>query len=464
LPTLLPDLVWQDGAFVAGPGIAYDPVSGRIAAVVAAEAALSAPDLVRLPGRAVMPGFVNAHSHAFQRLLRGRTQRRPADAEGADFWTWRDAMYRIALGLSPDQLETVTHACYVEMLVAGYTSVGEFHYLHNDPAGRPYDDRLELAWRVVRAAGRAGIRVRLLHAAYATGGIDAPLRPEQRRFATPDLETYLLDAVQLIEGTASMAHASVGLAPHSVRAVPRAWFHPIHELAYGCDLPFHVHASEQPAEVAAAVAAWGRRPIEMLVDEGVVDALFTAVHATHVTRREIAALGTPGPVICACPTTERDLGDGMLPASELVAAGAFLALGSDSQAVIAPLEEARLLEYHERLRRLRRVVLGRARGDAFEAAPLLLDAATTGGARALRLPAGTLEAGALADFVAIDLEHPALAGCAPDTLAACLVFSAPPDVVSDVWVGGVQRVVDRRHPDGRAARQALAAVARAIPG
>jgi formimidoylglutamate deiminase len=465
---LLPDLLYRGGEFVAGWGVEVEEASGRIARV-APEGELvgrggqgGAGDVVveRLPGRALLPGFVNAHSHAFQRVIRGRTQWRPASAPEADFWSWREAMYAAALALSPEEVYEVSRACFLEMLHAGYTAVGEFHYLQLDPAGERYADPNELAHRVIAAAESVGIRISLLNVCYATGGIDRPLLPEQRRFNTPDPELYLADTRALREAWAGHAGVTVGVAPHSVRAVPRAWLAELHAWAAAHDLPFHIHASEQPAEVEAAVAAWGLRPIELLAAEGVLDERLTAVHATHLTPAEVALLGEAGATVCACPTTERDLGDGFLLGSELLAAGARIALGSDSQTVIDPLEEMRLVEYHERLRRLRRVVLtAPASGDRLENSPPLLEMGTTAGARALRLAAGRIETGHLADLVGIDLEHPSLAGFTPGYLAATLALSAPAAVVSDVWVGGVRRAEGRRHPLDDEAPAALRRVA-----
>lgn len=442
---LIPDLVWHDGRFQSGLAVDIDENSGRIRALLEADALPHGVRSERLTARALLPGFINAHSHAFQRLLRGRAQWRPAGA-GADFWTWRDEMYRVANALSPDEVHDTARFCFIEMLLAGFTSVGEFHYIHNDPQGRAYTRPFELAERVIAAAAEAGIRIRLLNVAYATSAIGEPLRPEQRRFATPRLESFLRDTVELVESVAPLPLASVGVAPHSIRAVPRSWLRPIHTLAYGFDLPFHVHANEQPAEVAACMANYGVRPIEVFAGEGVVDSLFTAVHATHVSHGEIRLLASTGPHVCACPTTERDLGDGFLPGEELLRAGAGVTIGSDSQSMIDPFTEIRLLEYHERLRKLRRVVLGRDDGAGrVVSAPVLLEAATSAGAASLRLEAGAIAPGLLADLVAVDLEHHALAGTSGDLLAATLALSAPRDVVCDVWVGGVRRVRERRH-------------------
>lgn len=447
--TLVPELLWQDGRFERGRAVVLD--GDRIAKVVAAREAVG--QTVQLPRRALLPGFINAHSHAFQRLIRGRTQWRPAADPSADFWSWREAMYRAALTLSPDAIEAVSAFCFLEMLKAGYTTVGEFHYLHNDPSGAPYADPAELAHRVISAARRVGIRIVLLHVAYATGAIDEPLRPEQRRFATPSLDGYLETVARLRATTVDQPLVSVGTAPHSIRAVPRAWLADVHAWADLNDVPFHMHVSEQPAEVDAALGAYGLRPVELLEQEGVLDRRLTAVHATHLVAHEVAALGNAGVTICACPSTERDLGDGFLQGAALLDAGATLAIGTDSQSVIDAFEEVRLLEYHERLRALRRIVLlpRAAEGDADPGA-LLLDVATRGGAHALRVDAGVIATGAFADLVAVDLDHIALVGHDATTLAAHLTLAGRAECVSDVWVGGVRRIQDGVHEAERAVR------------
>lgn len=461
MPLLLPDLVWRGGAFHEGEAVDVDPSTGRIRAVIEAHDVGRTTDRpLRLPKRALLPGFVNGHSHAFQRLLRGHAQGRGAEGN-ADFWSWRDAMYSVALGLSPEDVYDASRFCFIEMMRAGYTSVGEFHYLHRDEQGRAYHDPTELARRVISAAEDAGMRICLLNVAYAAGGIRRPLEATQRRFATPDLEHFLLETADLAEAMTLRPLVSVGLAPHSIRAVPRSWLPSLHSLAYGMDLPIHMHVSEQPAEVAACLDAWGQRPVEILADYGMLDSLFTAVHATHLTFREIEMLALPGPVVCACPTTERDLGDGFLAAAELHEAGATIALGSDSQIVIAPLEEMRLIEYHERLRKQKRVVLtGQGPEGTHEVGPALIAMGTAAGARSLRIDAGRIEPGALADLVAVDLDHLALVGWTRTTLAALLSLAAPADVVSDVWVSGVHRVEGRYHPQEMDAAVAFRRVAR----
>jgi formimidoylglutamate deiminase len=256
---------------------------------------------------------------------------------------------------------------------------------------------------------------------------------------------------------------SVGVAPHSIRAVPREWLRPLHELAERLDAPFHMHASEQPAEVVASLDAWGKRPIEVIDAEGALDSRTTVVHATHLTRGEISLLGNSGVTVCACPTTERDLGDGFLPGLELYQAGARIAIGTDSQTVIDPFEDMRLLEYHERLRRLQRVVLMDVeRQGRREIAPRLLATGTEGGAAALHLDGGRIAEGALADFIAIDLEHRALTGWRDRTLAAHLALAAPAVVVSDAWVGGVQAIRGGRHRLDAESRAGFERVARRL--
>ena len=463
MAVLIPDLLYRDDVFYSGLAVEYDEGSGRITRI-AHRLELDTRDAVPLPGRALMPGFVNAHSHAFQRLIRGRTQWRPADDSVANFWSWREAMYGAALALSAEDVYDVSRYCFIEMLRAGITTVGEFHYLHNAPDGRPYGDRAELARRVIGAAQDVGIRICLLNTCYAAGGIGEPLRPEQRRFDTGDLDTYLSTTEQLAADVVGQPRVSVGVAPHSVRAVPREWLQTLHAWAATRDLPFHMHVSEQPAEVEACVAAFGLRPIELLDQDGVLDERFTGVHATHITDREVVMLAISGGTVCACPTTERDLGDGFLRGRDLLSAGAIIAIGTDSQTMLDMFEEIRLVEYNERLRRLQRVLLTRGGGDVLEVAPVLLRMATSAGARSLRVPAGTLEQGALADFIGIDLEHPALAGWSAQSLPAMLAFSAPPDAVSDVWVGGRNVVANRTHVRQEVAVREFNGIARRLAG
>jgi formimidoylglutamate deiminase len=458
---LVPDVTWRAGAFEGGVGVAIGP-DGRIAAVGPAEDLAGAAGARRepLPRRALLPGFVNGHSHAFQRLLRGRAQWRPVDGE-ADFWTWREAMLALASSLSPDDIEAASRFAFLEMARAGFTAVGEFHYLRRDPAGLPYTNPHEIADRVIAAARDVGLRITLLDAAYAAGGIGAPLEPTQRRFATPDVDGFLAQLDDLRARWSDDPLVAVGAAAHSVRAVPRAALASIAEWAHARGTPLHAHVSEQMAEVSACVRAHGCRPVELLAEEGFLSPAFTAVHATHVDAAEIALLGGARASVCACPTTERDLGDGVLPSALLAAGGVDLALGTDSQVVVDPFEEMRALEGHERLWTRRRVAHGVARDGRWEAGPALLAMGMAHGARALGIEAGVIAPGAWADLVAVDLDHPALAGWSEATLAAHLALAAPAAAVADVWVGGVRRVEGGRHRlDGEAAAAFARIVAR----
>ncbi|MGQ0561740.1 MAG: amidohydrolase family protein, partial [Gemmatimonadota bacterium] len=282
-----------------------------------------------------------------------------------------------------------------------------------------------------------GIRIVLINTAYASGGVLQPLRAPQRRFNTPDLDEFLAQCDRLRDLVSGRPAASMAVAPHSIRAVPRAWLKPIHEWAERADVPVHMHVSEQTAEVDACVSAYGRRPVELLHDAGILDSRLTAIHATHIAVNEIALLARSRATVCACPSTERDLGDGFLQATSLHAAGASIAIGTDSQTVIDPFVEIRLIEYHERLRRKERVILGQPAGERAELAPTLLRYGTAAGARALQLDAGEIAEGKLADFVAIDLDSIQLAGWSDDSLAALLALSAAAAaVVTDTWVGG----------------------------
>lgn len=466
MPALIPDLLWLDGEFRRGLGIEYSVDTGRITGVAAAETLQVHPattgPVIRLRDRALLPGFINAHSHAFQRVLRGRLQSRPREESFSDVWTWRDAMYRAALSFSPEDVFDVARFCFLEMLGAGITTVGEFHYLHNDPSGNAYADPSELAHRVIAAAEDVGIRICLLRAAWARAGIAEALRPDQRRFATPDLEAWLTQTVDLVESVRRNPLVTVGVAPHAIRTVPRHWLSPMHSLAYGLAAPLHMHVAEQPTEVSACLQEYGRRPVEVLADAGIIDEHFTAVNATHISFREIEVLGTPGPTVCACPGAERDLGHSFMPGLELIRSGARIALGTDNQAMIDPLQDMRLLEFHERQRRQSRVVLAHEESGQHAIAPVLLGMATFNGARSLRLAAGQLKLGFAADFVAVDLEHRALEGWADDTLGAMLALAAPGDVVSDVWVNGVQRVQAGRHRHERECARAFRTAARRL--
>ena len=397
---------------------------GRIVEVIPGEPAQ--PGDVVLLG-VVHPGFANAHSHAFHRALRGRTH-----GERGDFWSWRDEMYGLARRLDPDSYLDLARAVFAEMVLVGYTVVGEFHYLHHGPDGRPYDDPNAMGLALARAAHEAGIRLTLLDTVYLCGGLTdsgyLPLDEVQRRYADASVEAWAARVDEL----AGDDRLRVGAAVHSVRAVPPEG---LVDVAAATDrrAPLHVHLSEQPAENRACEAHHGCSPTALLEASGLLRPTTTAVHATHLSADDIGMLGDAGVTAAFCPTTERDLADGIGPARALADAGAHLAVGSDQHAVVDPFEEVRGLEMHERLAHLER-----GRFTASE----LLDAGTVNGYRSLGWPdGGRLAPGHVADLVSVRLDSPRTAGTAPDRL----LYSASAADVTDVVVGGVRIVEGGRH-------------------
>lgn len=384
----------------------------------------------RLPG-VVLPGFANCHSHAFHRALRGRTH-----DGGGDFWTWRERMYAVAGRLDPDSYLALARATYAEMALSGVTSVGEFHYLHHGPGGAAYDDPNAMATALAQAAAAAGIRLTLLDACYLTGGLDPqghlPLNEVQRRFSDGDAERWAARVGQLVPPDGMR----VGVAVHSVRAVPREAIPVVVEVAGG--RPLHVHLSEQPAENLAALEFYSRTPTELLADAGALGEHTTAVHATHLSGSDIAALGASRTTCCFCPTTERDLADGIGPAGRLVAAGARLSFGTDQHAVIDVLEEARALEMHQRLESLQR--------GHFSPSDLL-DAMTAHESIGWE-DAGRLAAGNRADLVAVRLDSARTAGIDP----AQVLLAATAADVDTVVVDGRTVVAGGTHVLGDVGR------------
>jgi len=435
----LPDLLYAGGAVRAGAALSV--VDGRVAAVGEPEVGCA---WVRLAGTAVLPGLVSAHSHAFQRAIRGRTEHRAAGGLGAgarpDFWAWRDAMYEAALRLDPDDLFAVARMAFHEMARAGVTAVGEFHYLHHDPAGRPYADRDEMAKQVARAAREVGLRLALLRVAYARAGHGLPENPLQRRFRDGSVDEVVRSLEDLASGLRD-EWTSLGAAPHSVRACPAAWIERLAGESRRRSLPLHVHVSEQPAEVAQCRAEHGASPVEVLDRAGALSPATTAVHAIHLSDGDVALLGARGVTVCACPTTERDLGDGVVPADQLLAAGARLALGTDSNLQINLFEEARALEGHLRLTRLERAVLDPGGGRIDGLGRRLWDVASAGGMASLGLPGGALAPGDPADFLVVSLDDPSLAGASGEDLLPAAVFGMAGTAVRDVYVGGEPAVL-----------------------
>lgn len=439
-----PDYLYAGGRLVANGALAVGS-DGRVLASAPADA-----EVVKLPGKALLPGLVNAHSHAFQRLLRGRTEYL---AQGDDFWSWRDLMYRAANGLDPDGVYAASRQAFVEMALAGITAVGEFHYLHHQPDGTPYADPHELARQVVRAAREVGLRITLLRVGYARAGFEKAPNPLQRRFIDQDVDTYLFRTMDLRKALRGDAGVTVGLAPHSVRAVPRGWLEGIARLPG--DEVVHIHAAEQPAEVQACVAEHGRRPVELLHELGLLHPRTTAVHAIHLTDGEIGLLGRAKANVCACPSTERNLGDGVIRADALLNAGATVSLGSDSQADIHLLDDARQLEGHLRLVLGRRAVLDAGKGDVGGLGARLLLCATSSGARSLGLDLGWLTPGQPADFFTVALDHPSVLGARAESILPAIVFGASTAAVRDVAVDGKLIVEDGRHPLAEEAARAF---------
>jgi formiminoglutamate deiminase len=384
-------------------------------------------DAERLAGLTI-PGLANCHSHAFHRALRGRTQR-----ERGTFWTWREQMYALAERLTPDSYYDLARATYREMALSGITSVGEFHYLHHGPGGTPYADRNAMGHALLAAAHDAGIRIALLDTCYLTAGVGAEPQGVQRRFSDGDAERW---AERVDELHVDGPMAVVGAAIHSVRAVPREQMPRVVRWATDHDAPLHVHLSEQVAENDACVAAYGRTPTEVLADAGALGQRTSAVHATHLTDRDIGLLGGSGTTACFCPTTERDLGDGIGPSRRLHDAGSPLTLGSDSHAVIDLFEEMRAVELDERLATRRR---------GHWSAAELLAAATHQGHRSIGFDgAGRIAVGAPADLVTLDTASLRTAGTGADAETAVFAASAA-DVVQVVCAGKVvARAEDRR--------------------
>jgi formiminoglutamate deiminase len=304
----------------------------------------------------VLPALATAHSHAFQRALRGDAER-PGPAGTDDFWSWRTAMYRLADALTPESMYSIANVAYRELYRAGVRTVGEFHYVHHAPLGAPYSDRTILADAVIRAARDAGLRIALLRVVYARAGHGKAPEGAQRRFSDARLEDALADIDTLAARYASSDDVKVGVAPHSVRAVPPAWLGEIAAFAAARAIPVHMHIAEQPAEIEACLAETGKRPVELVAEAGLVTDRFVAVHATHLAPHEPSLLGGAGAFACLCPTTERDLGDGLPNLGALVAAGVRLCAGIDSHVLTHPLEDLRSIELGERLRTGRRVTL-----------------------------------------------------------------------------------------------------------
>ena len=429
----LPDLIYIGGRFESRRALVCDS-SGTIVRLASVEE-LRDEKRVRLANRAMLPGMVNAHSHAFQRVLRGRTEYRTSERDS--FWTWREMMYTAATRLTPEDLYDASRMAFLEMALAGITAVGEFHYLHHAPDGAAYDDRNLLAKEVIRAARDVGLRIALLRVAYARSGFNVEANPKQARFIEASAPAYLQN-LELLSRDLDRASDTtwIGVAPHSVRAVPLDYLREVISYANRNDLKVHMHVAEQPAEVSACVEEYRRTPVALLETEGLLSDRFTAVHAIHVTPKAVSSFAKTGAMVCACPTTERNLGDGVVPADEYQKHDMPICLGTDSHVQIDLLEDARELEYHLRLQKLERAILP---------ADFLFDCATINGARSIGAPSGSIQTGQPADFFTIDLDDPSIAGAAENDLLSAIVFSSSRAAVREVVVGGQPIVSEGQH-------------------
>ncbi|MGW6824874.1 formimidoylglutamate deiminase [Streptomyces massasporeus] len=427
--TAAPRTYWLEHAWLGThvePGVALDVTDGRITAV---RTGTPAPP----PGAEVLrgltlPGLANAHSHAFHRALRGTVQ-----VGSGTFWTWREVMYATAGRLTPDSYHALARAVYAEMALAGITAVGEFHYVHHAPGGTPYADPNAMGEALIAAAAEAGIRITLLDTAYLSSGFGQPPTAHQLRFSDGDAEAWAARCSLLKERD----HARIGAAIHSVRAVPADQLETVARWAGERRAPLHVHLSEQTAENEACREVHGCTPTQLLALHGVLGPRTTGVHNTHLTAEDVSLIGGSGTGTCMCPTTERDLADGIGPAVALQNEGSPLCLGSDSHAVIDLLEEARAMELNERLRT-------RTRGH-WTAAALLRAASADGHAALGWQDAGALQTGALADFTTVALDSVRTAGPLARLGAETAVFAASAADVSHTVVAGRHVVRDGVH-------------------
>ncbi|WP_394832758.1 formimidoylglutamate deiminase [Pendulispora rubella] len=376
-----------------------------------------------------LPALATAHSHAFQRGMRGGAQRpkaglpRRRGAAADDFWTWRGLMYQLANSLTPESIGHVSRVAFRELRHAGVRTVGEFHYVHHQPNGTPYEQRTLLSEAVIAAAKAEGLRIALLRVAYHRAGAGRPADAMQARFCDPSVDAILSDVESLRAKYKDDPDVRIGIAPHSVRAVPPEWLAPLAEYAARHGLPFHMHVSEQTREIEECVAETGRRPVELLADRGVLSPRFVAVHATHLTDTEARLLGEARAFACICATTERDLGDGLPDLSALRTSGARLCTGIDSHVITDPFEDMRSLETHERLRTKTRVTFSSERSPAEQ----LWREGSIEGAEAC----GFADTGG---SVILRRDHPTLDLVSDDLLLDAVVFGGGPSLVDRIDV------------------------------
>jgi len=433
-----PDFLYHNGLCSSGVGLLVAD-NGEVLDI--AEAPPASPcDIVDLPRKVLLPGFVNAHSHSFHRLVRGKAESR--ECAGRDFWSWREMMYRVAAYLNPEDIYDVARIAFLEMLLAGTTTVGEFHYLHKAPDGNTFADPNLMSKRIIDAAKSVGIRIVLLRVAYLRSGYDVPMRPGQRRFLE-STDEFLSNIASLLRDVPRSTEVSLGVAPHSIRAVPLDDLAEITAWARNRNLPIHMHVAEQQAEIDACEHEYGSTPLTLLDQQRLLGPDFTAVHAIHISQDEMARLAAADATICSCPTAERNLGDGVIAADEAAMRGIRIALGSDSQAQIDPLEDARGLDYHLRLAHKQRVILDQIGDQGLS--NRLFECATANGARSLMVAGGELAKGLPADFFTVNLSDPSVAGSSADDLLAMIVFSLNRSAICDVAVGGKLIIRDHSH-------------------
>lgn len=374
----------------------------------------------------ILPAFATAHSHAFQRALRGRTQRRQTEA--GSFWSWRGLMYELVQKLSPEDIFNVSRFAFVELLMSGVTAVGEFHYVHHQPDGTPYDDRVTLADAVIQAAKDAGIRITLIRTAYFRAGHNQALHPAQRRFCDPSVDDVLQDVETLQRRYQDDPMVKIALAAHSIRAVPIEQIQQLAAFARQHEMPFHMHVAEQRREIEECRQEYGRRPVQLLAEHGILDQNFVAIHATHLAPEEIEALGQAKAHVCLCRTTERDLGDGLPRTTDLLKAGVRLCVGVDSHASSDAFEEIRAVELDERSRTEKRTVAADA--------PQLLEMATKNGLDAIGMADAIGK-----DEICMDRDDPAVLGIAEELSADMVVFGGMPRAIEQVKVNNKAKMI-----------------------
>lgn len=424
------DLTWNESTRRFEPGVRVAVEDGLISAV----GSLNEHPTQRLRNRAILPGFVNVHSHAFQRGLRGCGETFPQGA--GSFWTWREAMYKLVDSLTPTSAYDLSKRCFDEMLASGITTVGEFHYIHHSNGG---DENFALDEAILRAAKDAGIRIALIQTFYKTGGIDKPLAGGQKRFSTQNLDTFW-QKFDRLQSQIEPATQSLAVAGHSIRAVPLDDLKALNVEAMKRARPFHMHVEEQPLEITECVERYGKPPMALVNEHLEINPLFTAVHCTHTAAADMNDYLERGGNVCINPLTEGNLGDGIPVIPRILKHGGRIALGSDANTRLCWTEEMRWLEYGQRISTLQRGVCVDEHGSV---AAKLLEMATVNGGRCLGVRAGRIAPKHHADFIAIDLETPSLRGWTEQTLPDAFIFGTGNEAIAEVCVSGQWRPAQR---------------------